>query len=60
MDWSVNEGETRIESSKALNGFGSAVDRAVVHDPEDSTGIVVMWAGHPLLDEPVKRCNAIL
>src|SRR5438552_3560289 len=34
--------------------------RAIVHNPEDATGVVIRRSGHHLLDEPVKGCDAIL
>ena len=33
--------------------------RAIVHDPKDLPSIVVRWSRHHLLDESVKRFNAI-
>src|SRR5271157_3009100 len=34
--------------------------RAIVHDPEDATGVVIRRSCHHLLDKPVKGCDAIL
>src|SRR5678816_1791468 len=34
--------------------------RAIVHDPEDATGVVIRRPGHHLLDEPVKGYDSIL
>src|SRR5713101_6964303 len=36
------------------------MDRAIVHDPEDATSVVVGRSCHHLLDQPVERCDAIL
>src|SRR5580765_5214704 len=34
--------------------------RAVVHDPEDATSVVIRRTHHHLLDQPVKGCDAIV
>jgi hypothetical protein len=46
--------------AETLNGSDATMRRAVVHDPEDATGVVIRRSGHHLFDEPVKGGDAIL
>ena len=46
--------------AETLNGSDASMRRAVVHDPEDATGVMIRRPRHHLFDEPVKRGDAIL
>jgi hypothetical protein len=50
---------SRISLTQALYGSFPAVHRAVVHNPEDATGIVVGWSRHHLFDQTVERRDTI-
>ena len=60
MDGGMHEPQAGVEMAKALNGSGATMRRAVIHDPEDATGVVIRWSCHHLLDKPVKGGDAIL
>jgi hypothetical protein len=44
----------------ALCSPGPTMCRAIVHDPEDATGVVIGRSCHHLLDQPVKGSDAIV
>jgi hypothetical protein len=60
MNRRMHERKARIESPQALNSFGAAMDRAVIHDPKDATSVVVGRTGHHLFDQSVKGRDPIL
>jgi hypothetical protein len=60
MDRGMHERQAGVEMAETLNGSGATMRRAVVHDPEDATGVVIRRSCHHLLDEPVKGGDAIL
>jgi len=60
MDGGMHERQAGVEMAKTLNGSGATMRRAVVHDPEDATGVVIRWSCHHLRDKPVKGGDAIL
>jgi hypothetical protein len=60
MNRRMHECEAWVEIPQTLSGSRSAMRRAVVHDPEDATGVVIRRSCHHLLDKPVKGCDAIL
>ena len=59
MDRRVNQYQLWIRDLQALHGPGAPVSRTVVDDPEDAASIIVRRSSHYLLNEPVKRLNAI-
>jgi hypothetical protein len=60
MDRRVNQDHAWVTILQAPHCAGAAVSRAVVDNPEEAARIVVRRPGHYLLDQPVKRFNAIL
>ncbi len=56
----MNEDEVRVSTLQALNSPGTAVSGTVVDNPEDTASIVVRRSGHHLLDQAVKRGDAVL
>ena len=60
MNGGMHERQAGVEMAETLNGSGATMRRAVVHDPEDATGVVIGRSCHHLLDKAVKGCDAIL
>ena len=60
MDRRVDQDQLWICALQALHGPEAAVSRTVVDDPEDAASVVVGRSSHDLLDEAVKRLDAIL
>jgi hypothetical protein len=49
----------RISLAQAFHSPLPAMHGTVVHDPEDTTSIVVGWSSHHLLDQTVKRRDTV-
>jgi len=59
MNGRVDGHQFRIAIPQALHGAGSTMGGTVVDDPEDAAGVVVRRAGHDLLDQAIKRRDAV-
>ena len=59
MDGGLHERQAGMAMAETLDSSETSMRRAVVHDPEDATGVVIRWPRHHLFDEPVKRGDAI-
>lgn len=55
----MHERQTGVAAAQTFHGSDAAMSGAVVHDPEDTTGIVVGWSCHDLVDQSIKGCDAI-
>jgi hypothetical protein len=60
MDRRVDQDQLWIVALRALRCPETAVNRAVVDDPEDAASIVVRRSRHDLLHETVKGVDAVL
>src|SRR5262252_1921904 len=59
MDRRVDQDQLWIRALQTLHRSGATVSGTVVDDPEDAASIVVWGASHYLLDQAVKRCDAV-
>ena len=60
MDGGMHERQAGIKITEAFGGSVATMRRAVVHDPEDTTGVAIGWPCHHLFDQPVKGGDAVL
>src|SRR3990172_11274096 len=59
MDGAVNRNQRRVFRLPAGNAPRCAVGRAVVQDPEDAPRLTVRGLAHDLIDEAIKRSDAV-
>src|SRR6266542_4772286 len=57
MDGPVHQHEIRILPLQSFHGARATVSRAVVDDPEDTSGVAVRRHHHHMLDEAVERVD---
>ena len=60
MNGSMDESELGVAVAQTFDSSEAAVSRAIIYDPEHTAGIIVGRSGHDLLDEAIKRIDAIL
>lgn len=60
MNGSMHESELVVAVAQTLDSSDAPVSRAIIYDPEHTAGIIVGRSGHDLLDEAIKRIDAIL
>ena len=60
MDGGMHERQAGVKITKAFGGSVATMRRAVIHDPEDTTGVAIGWQCHHLFDQPVKGGDAVL
>ena len=48
-----------IAVSQTLHGRFPTVNRTIIHDQEHTPGVIVGWSRHHLLDQTIKRCDAV-
>jgi len=60
MNGSMHESELGVTVAQTFNSSDAPVSRAIIYDPEHPAGIIVGRSGHDLLDEAIKRIDAIL
>lgn len=59
MNGSMNQEQTRIFGAQTVYSTLSAVNGTVVDDPENPFCFAIRWAGHDLVDQTVKGCDAV-
>jgi hypothetical protein len=57
VNWGVDEQGVRPFGPQSINGFLTAMGRAVVHDPKDATGGLVWFLAHDFTDHAIHRSN---
>src|SRR6516164_2476338 len=60
MNGSMHESEPGVTVAQTFNSSDAPVNRTIIYDPEHPAGIIVGRSGHDLLDEAIKRIDAIL
>src|SRR5215470_7677364 len=60
MNGSMHESELGVAAAQTFDSSDAPVGRAIIYDPEHTAGIMVGRSGHDLLDEAIKRIDAIL
>ena len=60
MDGSMHESELGVAVAQTLDSSDAPVSRAIIYNPEHTASIIVGRSGHDLLDEAIKRIDAIL
>ncbi|HTT18126.1 MAG TPA: hypothetical protein VMG82_04230 [Candidatus Sulfotelmatobacter sp.] len=55
-----NESELGVAVAQTFYSSDAPVSRAIIYDPEHTAGIIVGRSGHDLLDQAIKRIDAIL
>jgi len=48
-----------IAASQTLYGRFASVDRTIIDNQEHTPGVIVRWSRHHLLDQTIKRCDAV-
>ena len=58
MESCIDRLDRRPAGLQAGIGFGAAVRRAIVDDPEDALNRTIRFLGHDVVDKPIKRRDA--
>jgi hypothetical protein len=56
----MHERQAGIAMADTLDSSDASMRRAVVHNSEDATGIVIRQPHHHLFGEPIKRGDAMM
>ena len=56
----MDESELGVAVAQTFDSSDAPVSRAIIYDPKPTAGIIVGRSGHDLLDEAIKRTDAIV
>jgi hypothetical protein len=56
----MHESELGVAVAQTFDSADAPMSRAIIYDPENTAGIIVGRSSHDLLDEAIKRIDAIL
>lgn len=60
VDWGVDEKGVGPFGPQSIDGFLTAMGRAVIHDPKDAVGGLVWFLAHDFMDEAIDGSHAVL